>query len=146
MSNIDLVKQILDDGRATDFTTLEKLTADDMKFDGPVPEPVGKKEFIGLMQALTTAMPDWRYNPRNYAENGNKVTATIQITGTQTGTLALPMLPQAYPASGKHVQLPQEHLEITLTNNKISRIHSDTVPGAGVMGILEQLGVKLPVH
>ena len=56
-----------------------------------VPIPVGKHEFIDLMMALRNAVPDWRFNPGEYKDNGDQVTVPIQITGTQTGELQLPM-------------------------------------------------------
>jgi hypothetical protein len=43
------------------------------------------------MIALRNAVPDWRFNPGEYKDNGDQVTVPIQITGTQTGELQLPM-------------------------------------------------------
>jgi predicted ester cyclase len=124
---------------------LKEILADDMVFAGPVPEPVGKAEFLGLQTALVKAMPDWKFNGADFKQNGDKVTATFQITGTQTRELDLP-LPgfMKFPASGKHVSLPKEAITITLKDGKISRLEAAKVMGGGVPGVLAQLGVPMP--
>jgi len=144
MSGIDLVKQVIASMEANDFDKAGSLINDDMTFDGPVPEPVGKNEFLGLMKGLVSAIPDWNFHAADYQENGNVVSCTFEISGNHTRALSLPMIPQPVPASGKHVQLPKEHLEFTLAGNKVSRLHSDNVPGAGVGGVMAQIGVVMP--
>jgi hypothetical protein len=146
MSGMDLIKQSIASMEAGDMDKLGPSLSDDFKFDGPVPEPIGKKEFLGLMKGLVTGIPDWKFNSRDYREDGNKVRLTVKIAGTQSRTLSLPMIPQPIAPTNKRVQLPEEHLEFSVAGNKITRIHSDTVPGGGVMGILEQLGVKVATH
>jgi hypothetical protein len=146
MSKIDVVKQVMALIEADSFDKLESLCTDNMVFEGPVPEPVGRKEFFALQKALVSAIPDWKFNARDYRESGDKVTCTVSISGTQTRTLSLPMLPHPVDPTRKHIQLPQEHLECSFVGDKISRLHSDTVPGGGVMGVLEQLGVKMMAH
>jgi predicted ester cyclase len=124
---------------------LADILADNMVFAGPVPEPVGKHEFIALQTALVKAIPDWKFNGTDFKQNGDQVTATFQITGTQTGELSLPMpgFPK-FPASGKHVSLPKESITISLKNGKIPRLVAAQVPGGGVAGVLAQLGIPMP--
>jgi len=71
------------------------------------------------------------------------VIAYSHITGTHTGTLALPGLPPI-PASGTKVALPEEVQTDTLKNGKLQSLVTDARPDAGVMGMLSQLGVALP--
>ncbi len=124
---------------------MSEILADDMVFAGPVPEPVGKREFVGLQTAMVAAMPDWKFNATDFKQNGDQVTASFQITGTQTRELNLPMpgFPKV-PASGRHVSLPREPITITLKNGKVNRLESASVPGGGVPGVLAQLGVQMP--
>ena len=97
------------------------------------------------MTAMVAAMPDWKFNATDFKENGNQVTLTFQITGTQTGELNLPMPGfQKLPATGKHVSLPKEPTTVTVKDGKISRLEAAVVPGGGVMGVLAQLGVPVP--
>jgi predicted ester cyclase len=145
MSGIDIVKAGLAAAEAGDFNKLSGMLADDMVFAGPVPEPVGKREFIGVQSAMQAGIPDWKFNASDYKENGDKVTANLQITGTQTKELKLPMPGMApIPATGKHVSLPKEPATFTVKNGKISRLEVTSVPGGGVMGVLGQLGVSVP--
>ncbi len=145
MNAIDLVKAGFATSEAGQPGKFAEYLADDLVFAGPVPEPVGKREFIGIQTAMVAAMPDWKFNGKDFKQDGDKVTATFQITGTQTRELNLPMpgFPKV-PASGKHVSLPQEGMTFTVKDGKISRIESAAVPGGGVMGVLAQLGVQLP--
>ena len=145
MNAIDVVKAGLAASEAGQTSKFASLLTDDMVFAGPVPQPVGKHEFVGLMTAMVAGMPDWKFNATDFKQNGNQVTATLQITGTQTRELNLPMpgLPKL-PATGKHVSLPKEPTTFTVKDDKISRLESTNVPGGGVAGVLAQLGVTMP--
>lgn len=116
-----------------------------MVFDGPVPQPIGKNEFIGLQGALVAAIPDWKFNAGEYKEQGDKVMLKVHISGTHTKPLSLPPMGiQSVPPTGKHVQLLYEPLTVTVKNGKATRIESEHVEGGGVSGVLAQLGVKMP--
>jgi predicted ester cyclase len=130
---------------AHDFTKAAGLLSEDLVFTGPTPQPLGKREYVGVQTALINALPDWKFNAQDFKEEGDRVTVPIRISGTHTGALNLPMpgIPPL-PPTGKHVQLPEEHVVFTVKDNKISRIETDQVPGAGVPGLLSQLGVHLP--
>ena len=124
---------------------MSEIFSDDMVFAGPVPQPIGKREFIAIQSAMVAAMPDWKFNPTDFKQEGDQVTATFQITGTQTRELDLPMLGlPKLPATGKHVSMPKEPVTITLKDGKVSRIEATSVPGGGVPGVLAQLGVQMP--
>jgi hypothetical protein len=82
MSAMDVVKEGLAATEAGDFGKLESLVADDFAMSGPVPMPVGKREFIGLMMAMLKAMPDWKFNATDFKENGDQVMVPLRITGT----------------------------------------------------------------
>jgi predicted ester cyclase len=145
MDAIEVVKAALAASEAHQNDKFADMLTDDMVFAGPVPEPVGKREFVALMAAIGPAVPDWKFNARDFKQDGDKVTAVYQISGTQTGVLDLPMPGlQKIPASGKHFTLPRELNTLTLRNGKISRWESEVVPGGGVMGMLAQLGIPLP--
>ena len=143
-SNIELVKEALAAVEAGDMEKLSSLTADDMTLEGPVPEPLPKAAYLGLIDALIHAIPNWKFDANGFVERGDKVSVTLNVNGTHTGTLALPMLPQPIPATGKRFQVPAEPFEFTFKGGKISRITAEVVPGGGVMGMLAQLGVAVP--
>jgi predicted ester cyclase len=91
---------------------------------------------------MLAAFSDFKFNETLVEEGADMVICTQHITGTHTGTLALPGLPPV-PATGKKVAMPEEKQVFTFRDGKFARAHSDPVPGGGVMGILAQLGVKL---
>ena len=145
MSAMDIVREGLAATEAGDFWKLEEMVADDFAMTGPVPMPVGKREFIGLMMAMLKAMPDWKFNATDFKEDGDQVTVPLRITGTHTGELQLPIpgLP-AIPASGTKVSMPAEPSTFTVKNGQLAKLEVANTPGGGVMGILSQLGVNMP--
>lgn len=145
MSNIDVIKSGLAAFEARDAKKIDGLISDDFVVTGPTPKPVGKHEFVSLQSALITAMPDWKFNASDFKEEGDKVMAKFHISGTQTASLNLPALGiPSFAATGKHVQLPYEQITATLKNGKLTRLESDNTKGAGVPGVLAQLGVPTP--
>ncbi len=137
-----VVREALAVAESGDMSNAGQYMTDDFKFSGPVPEPVGKAEFLGLQGGLIRAIPDWRFNAKNFKVQGNTVTFNVQITGTQTGTLDthIPGMP-AVPPTDKRISLPQETITVTMRGDKIATFDVTPVPGGGVMGILQQIGV-----
>ena len=128
-----------------DFDRAAFYLSDDFVFRGPVPQPIGKQEFLAIQRAVEDAFPDWSFNVHKVQEWGEKVTGAVQITGTHTRDLVLPIpgMPPI-PATGKKVSLPEEQLEFTFKGEKIASLTSDNVPGGGIPGVLAQIGVQLP--
>ncbi|HEX3640378.1 MAG TPA: ester cyclase [Ktedonobacteraceae bacterium] len=145
MSNTDIVKAGLKAWESNDEQTITALVAGDFKLTGPVPQPVGKQEFIQLMHVIHTALPDFAFNISSYEEHGDTVIAKSHITGTHTGILALPGLPPI-PPTGKKVSLPQEVQTLTLKDGKLHILTTDAAPGTGIPGLLAQIGVEVPVQ
>ena len=143
MSNIDILKKGLKAWEEDDEATLSSLVTDDFQMRGPVPQPIGKQEFVGLMHVMHAAMPDFAFNITSFAEDGDTVVARSHITATHTGTLALPGMPPV-PATGKKVSLPEEVQTYTMRNGKLCLLTTDARPDAGIPGMLAQLGVLLP--
>ena len=143
MSNTEIVHTGMKAWESNDADKLSPLVAEDFIMTGPTPQPLGKADFIGFMHVLLSAFPDFAFNVSRFEANGDSVIAYSHITGTHTGTLALPGLPPI-PASGTKVALPEEVQTYTLKNGKLQSLVTDARPDAGVMGMLSQLGVALP--
>jgi predicted ester cyclase len=143
MSNLEIVKKGLRAWETADEATLSPLVDDSFQLSGPVPQPLGKGEFLGLMHVIHTAMPDFAFNISSFEEDGDTVIARSHITGTHTGVLALPGLP-SIPATNKKVSLPEEVQTYTLKDGKLIRLVTDARPDAGIPGMLAQLGVPMP--
>jgi predicted ester cyclase len=145
MSKVDAVKAFSEALETRDFNKAASYLADDFVFVGPVPQPIGKQEFLAIQSAFEDAFQDWSFNSHDEVEQGDTVVAAVQITGTHTRDLVLPMpgMPPI-PATGKRVSLPVEHITFTFKGDKIAGLTSDNVPGGGVPGVLAQIGVPLP--
>lgn len=135
------------------YSSLEKkqsahaldILSDDFVFSGATPVPLNKHQWVGVIEAMIAAMPDWSFGYKLVNANGNDVEGTVEITGTQSGELALPIpgIPRV-PATGKKVRLPKEKVELTVRDGQITSLKVENVPNGGVPGILKQLGVALP--
>lgn len=143
MDTLAVVQAFYAATEAGDMARIESYMTDDFTFSGPVPKPIGKTEYLALQGALLAAMPNWKLNAKNFKVQGNKVTVTVQVTGTHTATLSSirpGMSP--IPASGKKIALPEERVNITVRDNKLASLEVGQVPGGGVPGILAQIGVS----
>jgi hypothetical protein len=121
------------------------LLSENFMFSGPVPEPVDKKDFLEMHFALLKAIPDWSFNEHDIQEQGNQVKLKVKISGTHTKELNLPSLGIKSAATNKRISLPEEKCELTFEGDKISNFSVEKVTGGGLMGILSQLGIKMPV-
>jgi len=145
MNEITIAKKALAAVEAGDIDKLATYASDDLTFSGPVPHPLVKEQFLGLMRALVTGIPDWNFNASSYQEHNGKVIIKVQITGTHTHELP-PIMPgmSPVPATGIAVALPKEILEVTIKDGKITNMNAIVPPDGGVPGILRQIGVKMP--
>ena len=80
-----------------DEIVLASLLSDDFSCRGLLPQPVQKVQYLGFMQAIMIAMPDWLFH-ENFldegpvTEQGERVFFVTQITDTHTSDLILPDL------------------------------------------------------
>ncbi|RJP81726.1 MAG: nuclear transport factor 2 family protein [Candidatus Zixiibacteriota bacterium] len=140
----EIVKNLFQDIESGNVREAGKYLTDDFTFSGPTPTPVNKREYLDLHAALLKAFPDWKFNLQNLQDQGrNRISGSVQITGTHTGTLTLPDLPTVKPTNRK-IRLPKERFECTLEGDKITEFKVEKSPDGGVSGIFQQLEVELP--
>lgn len=143
MSNLDLARKALHASEAGDIATITSMVTDDFQFLGVTPQALGKAEFLGFIQSLHTAFPDFKFNETSASESGDTATIKHKITGTHTGTFNVPGLPPI-PATGKKFALPEETSVFTFQGSKVSKYTAHPAPDGGLPGILKQLGVEMP--
>lgn len=130
---------------AGDWDTVASYLADDFQFSGPVPEPVGAAEWIGLNRTLQAGMPDMSVNLRIVSIDGDTIHSVDQLTGTHTADLDLtPLGIGVIPATGRSVSLPQERGVSRIRGGKMVSIELDTPADSGIAGLLAQLGIEPP--
>lgn len=147
MSNIDVVQQFLSSLEQGNMHAAAQMLSDHFLFKGPSLLVLTKAQYLEAHGALVQAIPDWQYNPTGWREEGDTVSVKMHITGTHTHTLRYPF-PSVFkeePPTHRHLSLPEETTRVEVRDGKITSMEADIVPGGGIMGVLEQLGLKAPV-
>ena len=120
------------------------VTADAMASGGALPQPIPVMEAMKMMDGLTTAFPDLKFEVQNVTVNGDKATVNAVWSGTNTGALSLPMpgMP-SIPATGKKVSAKDTYI-VTVKGDKVSHMEVRSPADGGIPGALAQMGVKMP--
>ncbi len=127
MSAVDTVKDFMIALEAKEFDKAASYLSDEFVFSGWTPQPQAVKDVHDL-------------------EQEDSVKAAIQMTGTQTDGFILPPLGlPPIPQMARTVSLPEEQWNYTLQDGKIVRIMVHRVPGGGIQGLLQQLGIDVPI-
>jgi SnoaL-like domain len=147
----DIVKTFMTALEAKDFDTASSLLSDDFVFSGWTPRPLDKNQFMTLMGGLKEGIPNLAYHfhsVHNVHERleDNRVKAAIQLSGTQTdGFVLTPLGLPPIPQMARAVSLPVEHWNYTVEHDQITRISVERVEGGGIQGVLQQLGIDVPI-
>ncbi len=120
------------------------LTADAMASGGVLPQPIPVMEAMKVMDGLTTAFPDLKFDVQQVTVNGNQATVKAMWSGTNTGALSLPMpgMP-SIPPTGKKVSVKDTYV-VTVQGDKVSHMQVDSPADGGIPAALAQIGVKMP--
>lgn len=118
------------------------VTADAMASGGVLPQPIPVMEAMKVMDGLTAAFPDLKFDIQQVTVNGNQATVKAQWGGTHTGTLSLPGMP-AIPPTGKKVSVKDAYT-VTVQGDKVSHMNVESPADGGIPAAVAQLGVKLP--
>jgi predicted ester cyclase len=147
MNAVETVHAVLAAIEASDWERARSQLADTFTFSGAVPEPISPDAWLGIHRAFAAAMPDFSFNASDLREEESRVFGQVQLTGTQTRELALPLPGFApLPPTGKRVSLPAEGFTATLRDGRLVNYEVARVTGGGLPGILAQLGATIPLH
>lgn len=133
----DFVKNMDDSER------LKGLVAPDaMASGGILPQAIPVMQAMGVVNALSTAMPDLNFEIEQTTVSGDQATVKVRWSGTQSGPLSLPMpgMP-TLPPTGKKVSV-KDAFVVTVRGDKVSHLHVESPADGGIPAALEQLGVK----
>lgn len=146
MNALEMASKLFQTIEAKDTAAAAKYLSADFTFSGPVPEPISGDEWLAMHRTLSIAFPDWKFNPTDLREENGQIRGALQITGTHKGELDLSSMGMPnVPATGKSVKLPREEITLGVSDGKFTSLSTPPTIGGGVMGILSQLGVKVPV-
>jgi predicted ester cyclase len=145
MNNREIVQTFMNHIQKGDFDKARSLLSDDFQFSGPIPNPINAEEWLGMTASMRTAFPDLNYNFKILSEEGDVVNTTSQLSGTHRGSFDLTNMDMGViPATNKTFSVGLENSKVTVRDNKITSWAVKPTEGAGVMAILEQLGVEMP--
>jgi len=120
------------------------LTADAMASGGVLPQAMPAREAFKLTSAMNDAFPDLKFEVQQVAVNGNQAAVKVNISGTQTRTLNIPMPGfSSVPPTGKKVWA-KDAFVVTVQGDKVSHFQVDSPADGGIPAMLAQLGVKIP--
>jgi predicted ester cyclase len=120
------------------------LTADAMASGGVLPQAMPAIEAFNMVSGLNAGFPDLKFEVQQVTVNGDQATVKAKVSGTNTGTLSLPMpgMPPI-PPTGKKVSAPDVFI-VTVQGDKVSHFKVDSPADGGIPAMLAQLGVKMP--
>jgi len=143
MNKRETVQALMDSVQQGDFENAESMLADDFQFSGALPEPIDKEAWVGMNTRLKTAFPDLDYHFKVIGAEGDVVKATMQLSGTHSGTFDLTSMDMGMiPATNKAFSARPEKTRVTVKGNKITAWHVEPTQGADLKAILDQLGVS----
>ena len=120
------------------------VTVDAMVSGGVLPQAMPMMEAMKVMAGLTGAFPDLKFEVQQVTVNGNEATVKAQWSGSNTGTLSLPMpgMPSV-PPTGKKVSVKDTYV-VTVQGDKVSHMKVESPADGGIPAALAQIGVKMP--
>lgn len=129
--------------KAHDVERVARTVADDLLFVAAT-QMLTKPQFLAMLRALYTGFPDWRYE-HDRIENRGQGNYAIRWrqSGTHTGTWAMPGM-EPIAATGRGVIIPPHYFYYRVSDDRLTLIFPEPVPGGAPRGILEQIGVPLP--
>ena len=131
------------------MTDMEKtkavLTPDAMASGGVLPMPMPAMEAFGIVGGLMSGFPDLKFNVDQVTVNGDQATVNMTVSGTNTGTLSLPMpgLPSNMPPTGKKASAKDTFI-VTVQGDKVSHLEVASPPDGGLPVLLSQIGIQPP--
>ena len=143
MSKSEIVKAFFDAVESINLEIAGTHLAENFTMKGPLPDPIPKDLFLSMMQSSLDAFSGFRHNIQDMVEDGNRITFIAEVEGKHTSDLVYPGLP-VFRATNKHFRMPKEGNEIIFDGNKMVSLSTEQVEGAGLTGLLKQLGLEMP--
>lgn len=145
MKSGKIVEEFLTAIENNDFTKADNFLSKDFKVVGVGPDPLSSNEFLGVHRAFNKGMPDFRFNYKITEDKGDRVFVKVKLSGTHKNTMPSPAPGiKDIPATNKTLKMPEEPVEFTVKDNKITKMKLTHTEGGGLPGILKQLGVEMP--
>jgi hypothetical protein len=128
-----------------DITAAADFMTDDFSVTGMGPAPIDKAGYLAAHDGFNRAMPDRRFILSDVRTQGSQVSALVGVFGTHVGVMVVP-IPGVDPVqpTGRLIVVPPTPMTFTLRDGKVAAIQAEPSAEGGLMGLLKQIGVKLP--
>jgi len=141
MNTNNLITEVFTDIESGKFEKANAILADDFRAL-LLGKEVNRPIFISAFRSLRQGIPDLKFTIQNVKTNGDKVTAKLKITGTNSHSI--PALMKGWheiPATNKKVDGLLAELEITLKEDRIEEIRNVKNTRGIFVSLLENLGL-----
>jgi predicted ester cyclase len=141
MNTNNLIAEVFTDIESGKFEKANAFLADDFRAR-LLGKEVNRPIFISAFRSLRQGMPDLKFTIQNVKTDGDKITAKLKITGTNSHSI--PALMRGWheiPATNKRVDGLLAELEITLKDGKIEEIRNVRHTRGMFVSLLENLGL-----
>ena len=151
MSATDTVKNFITALEANETAAATNALTDNFMCQGWTPKPLDKASFLHVIAELKSGIPGLMFRLHNVSEDndieqGSIVRANIQLAGYQSDAFSIPELSlPPIPQMGKSISLPVEDVAFIVSGEQIARMNIKHIPGGGIEGILNQLGISAPI-
>ena len=147
-SKLTVVEALLTAWETGNLSQTVSLLTDDFKATGAAPYPLSREDFVMFQRVHNEAFPDWTFSVSNIEVEDDKIYVTCRIKATHTGIYDLSKLSlvfQSIQPTGKSWPWSVERMTYTVKNGKVSNLRIDTVSDNWIKGIVDWLGIKLPI-
>lgn len=147
-SDIATVEALLTAWETGNLSQTASLLADSFRAIGPAPFPLTREDFVMFQRVHNEAFPDWTFNISRIEAKDDRIYVTCRIKATHIGSYDLSKLSlvfQSIQPTGKTWPWLAEDMIFTIKNSKITHIKINTVSENWVKGIVDWLGIKLPI-
>lgn len=147
-SDIAAVETLLTAWETGNLSQTASLLADSFRAVGAAPFPLTREDFVMFQRVHNEAFPDWTFNVNRIEAKDDKICVTCRIKATHTGSYDLSKLSlvfQSIQPTGKTWPWSAEYMIFTVKSGKITHLKINTIAENWIKGIVDWLGIKLPI-
>ncbi len=144
MNSIDIVKAYYSALDSDDMQRAGQFLSPAFQMVDFTPQPLDYQSMLGLLTLFKQAFPNLKHSLSNIRMDGRLVKLTVQLSGAHDGTLDLRTMGMGvFPRTRRFMIFPNENIEITLLEEKITREQnvSAASPFRRLPGMVRALGI-----
>ena len=128
-----------------DFKKVENYLANEFVFTGAFNEILDKPTFIAVHTIVADLLTRLQYNLSELYVDDETIKGIIKLSGWYTTPIkcdALTQNPDSIFENSFHINLPEEKVELSISNNKITELKISSISTGNIEQLIMQLGLK----